>query len=130
MPPGHIPHSFSLLLSGIPSCIYLSRRWRSQRPFVCLKDVPGLFLPNLFRVHYSPCPVPYLFSASSLFSFWQKAPKKAKKRSAEGANSNVFSMFEQAQIQEFKEVRNSCMTLISVLLQYTTKNTFISLTYI
>uniref|UniRef100_A0A667YDR1 Myosin, light chain 2b, regulatory, cardiac, slow n=1 Tax=Myripristis murdjan TaxID=586833 RepID=A0A667YDR1_9TELE len=31
------------------------------------------------------------------------APKKAKKR-AEGANSNVFSMFEQAQIQEFKEV--------------------------
>ncbi|KAG7229744.1 hypothetical protein INR49_012540 [Caranx melampygus] len=33
----------------------------------------------------------------------QKAPKKAKKRTAEGANSNVFSMFEQAQIQEFKE---------------------------
>uniref|UniRef100_A0ABI7XUC6 Myosin light chain 2 n=1 Tax=Felis catus TaxID=9685 RepID=A0ABI7XUC6_FELCA len=30
------------------------------------------------------------------------APKKAKKR-AEGANSNVFSMFEQTQIQEFKE---------------------------
>ncbi|XP_042617567.1 myosin, light chain 2b, regulatory, cardiac, slow isoform X1 [Cyprinus carpio] len=32
----------------------------------------------------------------------KKAPKKAKKR-AEGANSNVFSMFEQTQIQEFKE---------------------------
>lgn len=32
-----------------------------------------------------------------------QAPKKAKKR-AEGANSNVFSMFEQTQIQEFKEV--------------------------
>ncbi|KFV54060.1 Myosin regulatory light chain 2A, cardiac muscle isoform, partial [Tyto alba] len=31
-----------------------------------------------------------------------QAPKKAKKR-IEGANSNVFSMFEQAQIQEFKE---------------------------
>uniref|UniRef100_A0A8C2XFY0 Myosin, light chain 2b, regulatory, cardiac, slow n=1 Tax=Cyclopterus lumpus TaxID=8103 RepID=A0A8C2XFY0_CYCLU len=30
------------------------------------------------------------------------APKKAKKRS-EGGGSNVFSMFEQAQIQEFKE---------------------------
>ncbi|XP_075710887.1 myosin regulatory light chain 2, ventricular/cardiac muscle isoform isoform X1 [Rhinoderma darwinii] len=30
------------------------------------------------------------------------SPKKAKKRS-EGANSNVFSMFEQTQIQEFKE---------------------------
>ncbi|KAI5251879.1 Myosin Regulatory Light Chain 2, Ventricular/Cardiac Muscle Isoform [Manis pentadactyla] len=29
-------------------------------------------------------------------------PKKAKKR-ADGANSNVFSMFEQTQIQEFKE---------------------------
>lgn len=32
-----------------------------------------------------------------------QAPKKAKKR-AEGASSNVFSMFEQTQIQEFKEV--------------------------
>ncbi|EAW97944.1 myosin light chain 2 [Homo sapiens] len=31
------------------------------------------------------------------------APKKAKKR-AGGANSNVFSMFEQTQIQEFKEL--------------------------
>ncbi|XP_012673227.2 myosin, light chain 2b, regulatory, cardiac, slow [Clupea harengus] len=30
------------------------------------------------------------------------APKKTKRR-AEGANSNVFSMFEQTQIQEFKE---------------------------
>ncbi|XP_005344520.1 myosin regulatory light chain 2, ventricular/cardiac muscle isoform isoform X2 [Microtus ochrogaster] len=30
------------------------------------------------------------------------APKKAKKR-IEGGSSNVFSMFEQAQIQEFKE---------------------------
>lgn len=32
-----------------------------------------------------------------------QSPKKAKKR-ADGASSNVFSMFEQAQIQEFKEV--------------------------
>ncbi|XP_078105751.1 myosin, light chain 2b, regulatory, cardiac, slow [Sander vitreus] len=31
-----------------------------------------------------------------------QSPKKAKKRS-DGAGSNVFSMFEQAQIQEFKE---------------------------
>ncbi|XP_008845755.1 myosin regulatory light chain 2, ventricular/cardiac muscle isoform isoform X1 [Nannospalax galili] len=31
-----------------------------------------------------------------------KAPKKAKKR-LEGGSSNVFSMFEQTQIQEFKE---------------------------
>uniref|UniRef100_A0A665TN67 Myosin, light chain 2a, regulatory, cardiac, slow n=1 Tax=Echeneis naucrates TaxID=173247 RepID=A0A665TN67_ECHNA len=47
-------------------------------------------------------------SATSFFlCFCQKAPKKAKKRTAEGANSNVFSMFEQAQIQEFKEVRNA-----------------------
>lgn len=36
-----------------------------------------------------------------------QAPKKAKKR-AEGANSNVFSMFEQTQIQEFKEVQSLC----------------------
>lgn len=42
---------------------------------------------------------------SLLLSLCQKAPKKAKKRTAEGANSNVFSMFEQAQIQEFKEVK-------------------------
>lgn len=42
---------------------------------------------------------------SSLHHLSQKAPKKAKRRTAEGANSNVFSMFEQAQIQEFKEVR-------------------------
>uniref|UniRef100_A0A8C7NWU8 EF-hand domain-containing protein n=1 Tax=Oncorhynchus mykiss TaxID=8022 RepID=A0A8C7NWU8_ONCMY len=29
--------------------------------------------------------------------------QKAKKKSAEGANSNVFSIFEQSQIQEFNE---------------------------
>ncbi|XP_069353361.1 myosin regulatory light chain 2, ventricular/cardiac muscle isoform isoform X2 [Eulemur rufifrons] len=33
------------------------------------------------------------------------APKKAKKRAEGTANSNVFSMFEQTQIQEFKELR-------------------------
>uniref|UniRef100_A0A8C7BBF7 Myosin light chain 2 n=1 Tax=Neovison vison TaxID=452646 RepID=A0A8C7BBF7_NEOVI len=38
------------------------------------------------------------------------APKKAKKR-AEGANSNVFSMFEQTQIQEFKEPGGLCVFL-------------------
>uniref|UniRef100_A0A8C4ESI5 Myosin, light chain 2b, regulatory, cardiac, slow n=1 Tax=Dicentrarchus labrax TaxID=13489 RepID=A0A8C4ESI5_DICLA len=32
-----------------------------------------------------------------------QSPKKAKKR-ADGASSNVFSIFEQSQIQEFKEV--------------------------
>ncbi|XP_064164641.1 myosin regulatory light chain 2, ventricular/cardiac muscle isoform-like [Anguilla rostrata] len=31
------------------------------------------------------------------------APKNTKKKTAEGANSNVFTLFEQAQIQEFKE---------------------------
>ncbi|KAM9522483.1 myosin regulatory light chain 2, ventricular/cardiac muscle isoform-like [Salvelinus alpinus] len=40
-----------------------------------------------------------------LFHLPPKEPKKAKKKSAEGANSNVFSIFEQSQIQEFKEVR-------------------------
>ncbi|XP_024284083.1 myosin regulatory light chain 2, ventricular/cardiac muscle isoform-like [Oncorhynchus tshawytscha] len=38
-----------------------------------------------------------------LFHLPPKVPKKAKKKSAEGANSNVFSIFEQSQIQEFKE---------------------------
>ncbi|MGH0187886.1 UNVERIFIED_CONTAM: hypothetical protein FKN15_026943, partial [Acipenser sinensis] len=33
-----------------------------------------------------------------------QAPKKAKRRqAAEGGSSNVFSMFEQSQIQEYKE---------------------------
>uniref|UniRef100_A0A2I3M786 Myosin light chain 2 n=2 Tax=Cercopithecinae TaxID=9528 RepID=A0A2I3M786_PAPAN len=36
------------------------------------------------------------------------APKKAKKR-AQGTNSNVFSMFEQTQIQEFKELVPECV---------------------
>ncbi|XP_029519293.1 myosin regulatory light chain 2, ventricular/cardiac muscle isoform-like [Oncorhynchus nerka] len=41
-----------------------------------------------------------------LFHLLPKVPKKAKKKSAEGANSNIFSnIFEQSQIQEFKEVR-------------------------
>uniref|UniRef100_A0A3Q1AIR1 EF-hand domain-containing protein n=1 Tax=Amphiprion ocellaris TaxID=80972 RepID=A0A3Q1AIR1_AMPOC len=44
-----------------------------------------------------------------------KAPKKAKKRTAEGANSNVFSMFEQAQIQEFKEVKAAEPIFISLI---------------
>lgn len=34
-----------------------------------------------------------------------QAPKKAKRRQqGEGGSSNVFSMFEQSQIQEYKEV--------------------------
>uniref|UniRef100_A0A8C9AVE7 Myosin light chain 2 n=1 Tax=Prolemur simus TaxID=1328070 RepID=A0A8C9AVE7_PROSS len=37
--------------------------------------------------------------------FPPQAPKKAKKRAEGTANSNVFSMFEQTQIQEFKELR-------------------------
>lgn len=37
-----------------------------------------------------------------------QSPKKAKKK--EAASSNVFSMFEQSQIQEFKEVRNTDIT--------------------
>lgn len=46
---------------------------------------------------------------SALFSVFQ-APKKAKRRAAAGGDSgssNVFSMFEQSQIQEYKEVRLS-----------------------
>lgn len=39
--------------------------------------------------------------------FLLQAPKKAKRRQAagDGGSSNVFSMFEQSQIQEYKEVR-------------------------
>uniref|UniRef100_A0A8C1NEV9 Myosin regulatory light chain 2, ventricular/cardiac muscle isoform-like n=2 Tax=Cyprinus carpio TaxID=7962 RepID=A0A8C1NEV9_CYPCA len=46
----------------------------------------------------------FLFFKEDCKKHQHKAPKKAKKR-AEGANSNVFSMFEQTQIQEFKEVQ-------------------------
>jgi len=45
----------------------------------------------------------YFYLTSHKYAVLLQAPKKAKKR-AEGANSNVFSMFEQTQIQEFKEV--------------------------
>lgn len=44
-----------------------------------------------------------------------KSPKKAKKRS-EGANSNVFSMFEQTQIQEFKEVSKTVRYTVMIIL--------------
>lgn len=39
--------------------------------------------------------------------FVLQAPKKAKRRQAagDGGSSNVFSMFEQSQIQEYKEVK-------------------------
>lgn len=42
--------------------------------------------------------------------FFLQAPKKAKRRQAagDGGSSNVFSMFEQSQIQEYKEVRFVC----------------------
>lgn len=40
----------------------------------------------------------------TLFDVCHQAPKKMKKKTVEGG-SNVFSMFEQSQIQEFKEVR-------------------------
>lgn len=33
-----------------------------------------------------------------------QAPRRARKRTEGGASSNVFSMFDQSQIQEFKEV--------------------------
>lgn len=36
-----------------------------------------------------------------------QAPRRARKRAEGGATSNVFSMFDQSQIQEFKEV-HSC----------------------
>ncbi|KAF5918151.1 hypothetical protein HPG69_002792 [Diceros bicornis minor] len=35
-----------------------------------------------------------------------QAPRRARKRAEGGASSNVFSMFDQSQIQEFKEVRS------------------------
>lgn len=43
------------------------------------------------------------YGYTSPFHLSPKAPKKAKKKSAD-SNSNVFSIFEQSQIQEFKEV--------------------------
>lgn len=49
-----------------------------------------------------------------LFHLPPKVPKKAKKKSAEGANSNVFSIFEQSQIQEFNEVRISLSVWVLV----------------
>lgn len=44
---------------------------------------------------------------TSAVRFSIQAPKKAKRRGGggDGGSSNVFSMFEQSQIQEYKEVR-------------------------
>lgn len=41
-----------------------------------------------------------------MFGFFPQASKKtaAKRKNTQRASSNVFSMFEQSQIQEFKEV--------------------------
>lgn len=51
------------------------------------KKVRSIFLVFLYVIHL-------------------QAPKKAKRRQqGEGGSSNVFSMFEQSQIQEYKEVR-------------------------
>lgn len=56
--------------------------------------------------------IPYSFEDDVLVSVLQ-APKKAKRRQAagDGGSSNVFSMFEQSQIQEYKEVRSSSSLL-------------------
>uniref|UniRef100_A0A8C8D2P3 EF-hand domain-containing protein n=1 Tax=Oncorhynchus tshawytscha TaxID=74940 RepID=A0A8C8D2P3_ONCTS len=47
----------------------------------------------------------HLSLTRSSLTLKSKAPKKAKRRgaAAEGGSSNVFSMFEQSQIQEYKE---------------------------
>lgn len=56
------------------------------------------------------CILPFILS---------QAPKKAKRRQqqGEGGSSNVFSMFEQSQIQEYKEVKfsSSHVTFFSLL---------------
>lgn len=56
--------------------------------------------------------IPDSFEVDVLVSVLQ-APKKAKRRQAAGdsGSSNVFSMFEQSQIQEYKEVRSSSSLL-------------------
>ncbi|XP_072453697.1 myosin regulatory light chain 11 isoform X2 [Notamacropus eugenii] len=54
----------------------------------------------------SSCRRQKLFSVQSRHPASQRedmAPKKAKRRAVEGGSSNVFSMFDQTQIQEFKE---------------------------
>ncbi|KAK2522826.1 myosin regulatory light chain 2A [Columba guinea] len=78
----------------------------------CWGSCAGTLHPYVNTVTIMPAEPPALRPARSyqlgkfvLFKFILlsgTAPKKAKKR-IEGANSNVFSMFEQAQIQEFKE---------------------------
>lgn len=42
-----------------------------------------------------------------------QAPRRARKRAEGGASSNVFSMFDQNQIQEFKEVSGLRVSLES-----------------
>ncbi|KAF0874793.1 MYL10 protein, partial [Crocuta crocuta] len=46
-----------------------------------------------------------------------QAPRRARKRAEGGASSNVFSMFDQSQIQEFKEVGQCPLGPLGELIQ-------------
>lgn len=80
-----------------------------------LKRKKTFGLPSNLSCCSLPCPPSLLVkSALLLLSQWcillwiiSQAPKKAKRRQqqGEGGSSNVFSMFEQSQIQEYKEVK-------------------------
>lgn len=62
-----------------------------------------------------------------IFLFVLQAPKKAKKKIEGG--SNVFSMFEQTQIQEFKEVGYCSAVLYSLLALLTNNIGFVCNSY-
>ncbi|CAG5897305.1 unnamed protein product, partial [Menidia menidia] len=65
-------------------------------------------LLRLFLISRKVIRRPAILSHNFPFTFFPQSPKKAKRRAAAGdsGSSNVFSMFEQSQIQEYKEVRH------------------------
>lgn len=77
------------------------RRLFSQHFYKVLKKSSKIYMHTVFFLEVYKYNTSFLKTISPCLR--PKAPKRAKKKATEG-NSNVFSMFEQSQIQEFKEV--------------------------
>ncbi|XP_021110126.1 myosin regulatory light chain 10 isoform X2 [Heterocephalus glaber] len=77
-------------------------------PSLCCKALPMISLAKRVLLEKNEKPLDFQAQRRSLSHAWilptpPLAPRRARKRVEGGASSNVFSMFDQSQIQEFKE---------------------------